>query len=363
MKYISGIPALNILCSLETPGDWHAPSVNWKSLDLYESEEMFFNNYGIEKNKTIPQNIQKYNVANHIRAILDMFQLDNFAYLKGMRNNFIETDKYDDELFNKVYSMKVLPHWKRIDDFMEKEYMLKWISYKEYLEQRHKLQNIFSKEDTSWQIEHEKVICDFLKYLNSISDEYILKGGTALLTCYNLDRFSEDIDFDSNNKNKIKKIVDTYCSKKNYNYRIAKDTDTTKRFFIHYGNIIHPLKIEVSFRSLILNSDCHKINGIQVYSINKLMNLKLNAYNTRDTIRDLYDVTFIAKNYWHSLTPEIKSNLNESLHYKGLEHFDYILYTSNDKLINKDKLTVDFLDLLNKLQIKSKELDEPELER
>lgn len=283
-----------------------------------------------------------------------MFQLDNFAYLKGMRNNFIETDKYDDEIFNKVYSMKVLPHWKRIDDFMEKEYMLKWISYKEYIKQRHKLQNIFSKEDTSWQIEYEKVICDFLKYLNSISDEYILKGGTALLTCYNLDRFSEDIDLDSNNKNKIKKIVDTYCSKKNYNYRIAKDTGTTKRFFIHYGNIIHPLKIEVSFRSLILNSDCHKINGIQVYSINKLMNLKLNAYNTRDTIRDLYDVTFIAKNYWHSLTPEIKSNLNESLHYKGLEHFDYILYTSNDKLINKDKLTVDFLDLLNKLQIKSK---------
>ena len=363
MKYISEIPALNILCSLETPGDWHAPSVNWESLDLYESEEMFFNNYGIEKNKTIPQNIQKYNVANHIRAILDMFQLDNFAYLKGMRNNFIETDKYDDEIFNKVYSMKVLPHWKRIDDFMEKEYMLKWISYKEYIEQRHKLQNIFSKEDASWQIEYEKVICDFLKYLNSISDEYILKGGTALLTCYNLDRFSEDIDLDSNNKNKIKKIVDTYCSKKNYNYRIAKDTDTTKRFFINYGNIIHPLKVEVSFRSLILNSDCNKINGIQVYSINKLMNLKLNAYNTRDTIRDLYDITFIAKNYWHSLTPEIKSNLNESLHYKGLEHFDYILYTSNDKLIDKDKLTVDFLDLLNKLQIKSKELDEPEFER
>lgn len=361
MKYISGIPALNILCSLETPGDWHAPSVNWKSLDLYESEEMFFNNYGIEKNKTIPQNIQKYNVANHIRAILDMFQLDNFAYLKEMRNNFIETDKYDDEIFNKVYSMKVLPHWKRIDDFMEKEYMLKWISYKEYIEQRHKLQNIFSKEDISWQIEHEKVICDFLKYLNSITDEYILKGGTALLTCYNLDRFSEDIDLDSNNINKIKKIVDTYCTKKHYNYRSAKDTDTTKRFFIHYGNIIHPLKIEVSFRSLILNSDCLKINGIQVYSINKLMNLKLNAYNTRDTIRDLYDITFIAKNYWHSLTPEIKSNLNESLHYKGLEHFDYILYTSNDKLINKDKLTVDFLELANKFNTLKR--DDPELER
>ena len=359
MKYISGIPALNVLCSLDTPGDWHAPSVDWKALELYESEEMFFKSYGIEKNKTIPQNTQKYNVANHVRAILDMFQLDNFAYLKGMRNNFIETDKYDDEIFQKVYSMKVLPNWWKIDAFMEKEYMLNWISYKEYMEQRSKSQDVFSKEDTSWQIEHEKVIYDFLKYLNSFSDEYVLKGGTALLTCYNLDRFSEDIDLDS--KNKIKKFVDTYCSKNKYIYRIAKDTDTTKRFFIHYGNVMHPLKIEMSFRSIILNSDCTKINDIKVYSINKLMNLKLNAYNTRDTIRDLYDITFIAKHYWDSLTPEIKSNINESLHYKGLEHFDYILYTSNDNLIDKDKLTVDFLELINKFNLAQK--DELELER
>lgn len=361
MKYISGIPALNVLSSLDTPGDWHAPSVDWKTLELYESEEMFFKNYGIEKNKTIPQNTHKYNVANHVRTILDMFQLDNFAYLKGMRNNFIETDKYDDEIFQKVYSMKVLPNWEKIDAFMEKEYMLKWISYKEYMEQRMKSQDIFSKEDASWQIEHEKVICDFLKYLNSFSDEYVLKGGTALLTCYHLDRFSEGIDLDGTDINKITRIVDTYCSKNKYVCHVLLDTNATKRFFIHYGNVMHPLKIEVSFRSIILNSDCTKINGIKVYSINKLMNLKLNAYNTRDTIRDLYDITFIAKHYWDSLTPEIKSNLNESLHYKGLEHFDYILYTSNDNLIDKDKLTVDFLELINKFNLAQK--DELELER
>lgn len=230
MKYISGIPALNVLCSLDTPGDWHAPSVDWKTLELYESEEMFFKNYGIEKNKTIPQNTQKYNVANHVRAILDMFQLNNFTYFKGMRNNFIETDKYDDEIFQKVYSMKVLPNWEKIDAFMEKEYMLKWISYKEYIEQRSKSQDVFSKEDTSWQIEHEKVICDFLKYLNSFSDEYVLKGGTALLTCYNLDRFSEDIDLDSNNKDKIKKFVVTYCSKINI-YIVLQKTQILQKDF------------------------------------------------------------------------------------------------------------------------------------
>lgn len=363
MEYITGIPALNVLCSLETPGDWHAPSVDWPSIQLYDSDMMFFKNYGIERNKTIPENTKKFNVANHIRAILDLLELDNFAYLKGMRNNFIETDKYDDEIFNKVYSMKVLPHWKRIDDFMEKEYMLKWIFYKQYIENRMLNKNSNHKEDTNWQIKHKSVMSDFLKYLNSSSTDYILKGGTGLMFCYGLNRFSENIDLDGVNKNKIKKIIDSFCTRNNYPYRIAKDTDTTKRFFIHYGNIGHPLKIEVSFRSLIKNSDYIRKNDILIYPINELMTYKLDAYNSRDTLRDLYDIVFIAKNYWNDLETITHRRIENALSYKGLEHFNYILYTTKDKLMDKDKLTTDFLELLNKLQIKSKELDEPELER
>lgn len=45
--------------------------------------------------------------------------------------------------------------------------------------------------------------------------------------CYNLDRFSEDIDLDSTNKN-IKKYIDNFCKKNNFQYNIAKDTDTVK---------------------------------------------------------------------------------------------------------------------------------------
>ena len=43
---------------------------------------------------------------------------------------------------------------------------------------------------------HKKVIIDFLNYLNSQTDQFILKGGTALMLCYGLNRFSEDIDLD-----------------------------------------------------------------------------------------------------------------------------------------------------------------------
>ncbi len=44
-----------------------------------------------------------------------------------------------------------------------------------------------------WRDSHYKAIDNFLKYLNSNTEEIVLKGGTALLACYNLDCFSTDI--------------------------------------------------------------------------------------------------------------------------------------------------------------------------
>lgn len=85
----------------------------------------------------------------------------------------------------------------------------------------------------TWREKHYKVISDFLSYLNKKTDDYILKGGTSLLACYNLDRFSEDIDLDGKSNRNIKKIVDEFCKISDYTYRIAKDTDTVKRFMIN----------------------------------------------------------------------------------------------------------------------------------
>ena len=49
----------------------------------------------------------------------------------------------------------------------------------------------------SWKQLHLAIIKDFILFLNSKSNEYVLKGGAALMFLYNLDRFSEDIDLDS----------------------------------------------------------------------------------------------------------------------------------------------------------------------
>ena len=131
MKYISGIFALNINCDLDTCGDWHQSALKWDSFTLLESENSIWGDYGIEKNKVIPGHSVKYNVANHIRALLDLIQQYNFVLAGGMREDFICNDKYNKEIFEKVYMLRNSNRWNDISRFMGKEYCLKWIDFLE----------------------------------------------------------------------------------------------------------------------------------------------------------------------------------------------------------------------------------------
>ena len=204
----------------------------------------------------------------------------------------------------------------------------------------------------NWRDEHYKVISEFLKYLNEKTDEFILKGGTSLLTCYNLDRFSEDIDLDARSNKNIKKIIDDFCKQYKYTYRIAKDTDTVKRFMINYENLEKPLKIEISYRRKdIKDEEITKINGIVVYKINEICLMKASAYSGRDKIRDLYDVCFICNNYWDELSEDVKSFIRIAVEYKGIEQFEFIIKDQKDELIDNKKLEEDFLKMYDKLGI------------
>ena len=200
-----------------------------------------------------------------------------------------------------------------------------------------------------WRLEHGKTIHSFLEYLNKSSNDFILKGGTALLACYKLDRFSEDIDLDGKSKN-IGEIVKGFCETNEFSYRIAKDTDTVKRYMINYGNIGKPLKVEVSFRRREIGAEeTTTINGVLVYNLNTLCIMKTNAYIGRYKIRDLYDISFICNNYFNQLTPQTISVLRSAIEYKGIEQFDYIVKEQHDELIDESKLANDFLSMYDKL--------------
>lgn len=136
MKYVTGIHALNLNCELETCGDWHQSALRWEKVSFADTKNMFFKDYGLEYNKTIPNHDELYITANHIRALLDLLELGKFSVAQGMNNDFICNCKYDKEVFKKVYSMRTLPNWREIDKFMGKEYKLKWLKYKEMIKCR-----------------------------------------------------------------------------------------------------------------------------------------------------------------------------------------------------------------------------------
>ena len=203
--------------------------------------------------------------------------------------------------------------------------------------------------DTNWQTAHRKVIIDFLTFLNKESDQFVLKGGTALYVCYGLDRFSEDIDLDST-KRDIKECVRRFCSAYNYEVTVTKDTNLVKRCMINYGQDDHRLKIEVSYRQIAISPDDIKtIHSIRVYSIDRLAQLKASAYQNRDKIRDLYDLSFICIEYFNELSEQTKNVVRDALMNKGLDQLDYLLHTQNDPLIDCDKLLINFLTMHEKL--------------
>ena len=129
MLYITGIHALNLPCNLDTCGDWHQSGIQWDRPTFLKSDGSVFGDYGIEAGHQIPEHRELFNVANTIRALLDLLLLKKFSVAQGMNNDFIGNSKYDLEVFNKVIILRSLLYWNQISEFMKKEYRLKWINF------------------------------------------------------------------------------------------------------------------------------------------------------------------------------------------------------------------------------------------
>lgn len=202
------------------------------------------------------------------------------------------------------------------------------------------------------QMRHIEIMRNFLTELNKETDTFILKGGTSLLLAYGLDRFSEDIDLDGK-KRRLKGFVEGYSQKHGCSFRVAKDTPTVERFMLVYApSIEKPLKIEISYRNRNIPANAHHcVNGIEVYTIDRICQLKTGAYQGRDKLRDLYDICFICDRYFEELSESSKEQLKDALTYKGFDYFDYVTSTQDDALINKDVLAGLYLKMFEKLDL------------
>lgn len=192
---------------------------------------------------------------------------------------------------------------------------------------------INTKNLKKWQIERLEV---FKKILNKVGDNFVLKGGTALLLYYGLDRFSEDIDLDafSDNMNICNKIKEN-----NWEINVKKNTDTVYRIMLDYGakndNGSYPLKIEISSRNKnLLNSKSLKynnINGVNVYNLDEILKMKLVAFGNRDKIRDFYDLSFFLEKEPNCFSNEMLKDLKAKMEYKDLDDLAFLLNKEFEK--------------------------------
>ncbi|WP_163556205.1 nucleotidyl transferase AbiEii/AbiGii toxin family protein [Helicobacter suis] len=199
-------------------------------------------------------------------------------------------------------------------------------------------------ELTLEEIYHEKLMRCVLENIQNTS--LVLKGGTGLYMCYGLNRFSEDLDFDSDKRVEIHRdieksipsdiILDTI--------NLKKDTEMAKRYLIHYlikekPQEKHFLKIDISYKTPPFQNEIKVINNIKVVSIACMINNKLHTAfdgpHTRTKARDLFDLHFLAKNYTEHFTPDFAKRLMEFSKDLDQVYNTYYPHVREDTILNK----------------------------
>lgn len=150
-----------------------------------------------------------------------------------------------------------------------------------------------------------------LDFLSRVSTKpMVLKGGTALLLCYGLDRPSFDLDFDGWERLKLDSVIKATPGIKSFVKH--KDTETVLRYKVKLDADPSgkPLKIEVSFRET-KPEVMSEVNGIRVHGIRHLISQKILALSKRGAARDLFDVIFLAERYHDDFSDAEKDMLRK----------------------------------------------------
>ena len=192
-----------------------------------------------------------------------------------------------------------------------------------------------------------------MTFLNNLP--LTLKGGTALLFGYSLDRMSTDLDFDANKDVNLESVIaKAFASYHGENrpvlidLNLKKHTDIVKKYMVTYGEYNtdkkENLKIEMSFRRGYQESETDVINNMRIYKLPVIFDFKKMAFQDRTVARDLHDIIFIGKNYINNLNAEQISFIKNI--YKNVDAIFnryFIAYKEDDIL--KDRFLEDLSDL------------------
>ncbi|MFT4189806.1 MAG: nucleotidyl transferase AbiEii/AbiGii toxin family protein [Aeromicrobium sp.] len=185
-------------------------------------------------------------------------------------------------------------------------------------------------------------------------DNFVLKGGTALLLAYGLPRHSTDLDFDGRRPNtNLTRSIERGALAAGATVEslgLKKDTPTTKRYMLHYGGPSQPdpLKIETSFRQAgeIDEDDVTVVDGFRVYKIERLAALKIDAFLNREKGRDVFDVWFLLTRYPDVITDEQAAGIRAKVDELGEDGLYALM--ENDSPLRAHDLESIVLDLVER---------------
>jgi len=219
---------------------------------------------------------------------------------------------------------------------------------------------------------------------SNIKNEMVFKGGTCIYKFYNLDRFSEDLDFSLRkeiNINQLLKTIIRELKKFNIESKVIGNRNSRNSVLSSlrvYGPLYDgvdqsacKLQIDVNLKSeVVLKPITKRLISmyedaptcfVLIMQEEEILAEKIRTVLTRDRARDLYDVEFL-------LEKGVKANLkliNKKLNYYG-RSFDY--KDLKEAILRKEKIwekelkslvkkVPDFRDISNRILSELKEIN------
>lgn len=134
MTYLTGMLAFGIPCDYDTPGKWNLGRSDYLDKEQFitlSTEDSPIGDWGVVPNCLVPgYEYMLMNVANHVRAYVDLLVLERFDLLKDAFFEYINNAKARKDIFMIVYGkLRHTANFPEINDFMEKEFGNAWYSY------------------------------------------------------------------------------------------------------------------------------------------------------------------------------------------------------------------------------------------
>jgi predicted nucleotidyltransferase component of viral defense system len=154
---------------------------------------------------------------------------------------------------------------------------------------------------------HEQFEIEVLERLNSnkFLNKLVFGGGTMLRLCYELDRYSADLDFWVVTNIDFKRLFSDLKSNLSQFYKIVDSADKFYTILIELKSPDYPRSLKIEIRKELKNIKVDtgiaysKHSNLQVLinhvSLTDMMNAKIQAFLNRNEIRDIYDMEFLFK--------------------------------------------------------------------